>query len=147
MLVNFKETPIREYLKDPGVHAPSSISIYLHGSCHVFAIALSKLTGLPIGMIVEPRYLRQSGCYVDGLVHAFCVKPDNHDYIFDAKGWRKYADLKDEYDLHDQCESSLTDWQGCEDFFNGEVPINQLFLEETMEFIRKNYTFDFPDDI
>jgi len=67
---------------------------YLNGECHLFAIAIARLTNWKIGAITEPRAVfRDSGILsLKGLNHAFCYSPDFPDWCFDALGWRRYQD-------------------------------------------------------
>lgn len=68
-----------------------NVSHYLHGKCHLFALALHEVTGLKIGLFVDEE--RFEG--VAGLDHAFCYI--NNDYIIDAQGIRSKTEIMAEY--------------------------------------------------
>lgn len=76
---------------------------YLNGCCHIFALALSELTGLKIAAFVEDRAVIENNKTIvkDGLVHAFCLLDDQSNTIFDALGIRDVDKLNNEYNFHD----------------------------------------------
>lgn len=72
---------------------------YLHGKCHLLAIALHDITGLPMGAYLETRFHDHhdiSRGYV-ALVHAFVI--DGYDAI-DIRGRIPFGDvLKDSFHI------------------------------------------------
>lgn len=136
--VNFTKISVRDYLRDPGVHAPSEVERYLHGECHIFAIALFRLTALPILTITEPRFSYSDGRYIEGLVHAVCYDPSIPDLILDAKGWRDITHLKDEYYIHEECSYRTVDDTGCERLVCIREPLNPQAVQNTIDFIQKH---------
>lgn len=150
---------IREYLEDPGCHTPSEIDIYLNGDCDLFAIAVSRMTGWSIGIIVEPRLVIESaqvqiipsdGSLPNndkpakhtqlGLVHAFCYNDEKQDMIFDAKGWRDANSLNKEYALHADCSVHLVTEHEVINLVHPIQPLNKTRLMETITFIQRYYT-------
>ena len=136
--VDFTEITIQEYLQDPGVHAPPEIERYLYGQCHMFAIALNRLSGLPIMVITEPRFTSTEGVYITGLVHAMCFKEGDVSRVFDAKGWRSIKDIEDSYYVHPDCTWRVVTAMGCEEIVSAIVPLEEEFFEQTLEFIKKH---------
>jgi len=110
---------------------------YLNGECHLFAIAIARLTNWKIGAITEPRAVfRDSGILsLKGLNHAFCYSPDFPDWCFDALGWRRYQDVVEEYPLHPDCRlEELTQTQLFEIVYPGEE-VCESDLNEVNSFI------------
>jgi hypothetical protein len=67
------------------------IESYLHGQCHLFAVALHKVTGLPLRAAVG------WSDDIDGevLVHAWVETPEGR--VVDAAGFRSYEDVLETY--------------------------------------------------
>ncbi|MCV9964196.1 hypothetical protein OIU34_20130 [Pararhizobium sp. BT-229] len=57
---------------DDGVERTDDEELMLHGRCHLFAVALSELTGLPIGAYLDTDIETERTV----LVHAFVVDGD-----------------------------------------------------------------------
>jgi len=68
------------------------ISTYLHGRCHVFAIAMSELSGLPMRAVVTFNDDLDRFC----LVHAWVEWPDGR--ALDAAGLRDVEEMLEDYD-------------------------------------------------
>lgn len=76
---------------------------YLNGCCHIFALALSELTGLKVAAFIEDRTVTENNKVIvkDGLVHAFCLLNNQNNIIFDALGIRDVDKLNNEYNFHE----------------------------------------------
>lgn len=86
--------------------------LYLHGNCHIFAIAVSEMFGFQICCFLEPRLIEGSdgsSVCMDGLVHAYCVVDDDNELIFDALGVHSAHDLENEYHLHEDVHLEIYD--------------------------------------
>ena len=115
----------------PDVLPSSEKEDYMHGCCHIFALALAELTGLKIAAIIEKRglYLNEEknissiSMYryrhtkesikvydiKDGLVHATCLIDNKSDLIFDALGIRSIDSLNIEFDTHEETNIHIFD--------------------------------------
>lgn len=77
-----------------------NVDSYLHGYCQLMALALHKVTGLPLGVLVhEDAYLDDDGNPMNALGHAYCVMHrDGMDpLVLDARGFREHRDMLAEY--------------------------------------------------
>lgn len=76
---------------------------FLHGQCHLFALALKEASGLPIAAILDFDPNLNKVC----LAHAF-VRPHD-DYIIDLKGYREEFSLQKEFDMFEPESVSITE--------------------------------------
>lgn len=104
---------------------------YVHGRCHLFALALAQVTQYKIGIFVDEECIPDGGeTPIRGLVHAFCYVKD--DLVIDARGIRCKADLVNEFEGMamefaeldgDEAEAQLRQWMaegGCWGLQEGE---------------------------
>ena len=72
---------------------------YLNGNCNIFAVALSKITNMKIGVFIEDRVCNYK--VYDGLVHAFCFNGTLSDdsFVVDAAGSRPLKEIINEYNI------------------------------------------------
>lgn len=100
-----------------------TVDSYLHGYCQLMALALHKVTGLPLGVLVhEGAYLDDGGNPMDALGHAYCVlhREGMEPLVLDARGFREHRDMLAEYgddfdfsEAHGQeAADFLKDWMG-----------------------------------
>lgn len=124
-----------------------NVSHYLHGKCHLFALALHEATGLKIGLFVDEE--RFEG--VAGLEHAFCYIDD--EYIVDAQGIRskdeafnQYCSETWEFSEYQDDGTIIKDWMETNrlDPYENEFEKNsiKLYVEE---FINLNLHIYIPD--
>src|SRR5262245_46292848 len=76
----------------------SEIEFFMRGACPLFAIAASRLTGWPIGMLVDhSREWESFGAEkkYPFIAHVFVWTPDGD--VFDVKGIRSLRELKEEF--------------------------------------------------
>ncbi len=99
---------------------------YSWGQCHVFAVALHRLTGWPIHLVLDdgdPYWVdpNDDQNWIASTVHAFCV--DDQDRFWDIKGIRPRNDVHPEmmafWDIADYnsrllySEDDLKEFVGC----------------------------------
>lgn len=76
-------------------------SHYLYGSCHLFALVYSEVTGAEIGCLMSESefYSESEQQYFSEvfLDHAFCFHPENKNLIIDAKGIRYLTEIEAQY--------------------------------------------------
>jgi hypothetical protein len=89
---------------------------YLYGSCHLFALELSKLTGFKVGAIFEDIDEGKSA-----LVHAFCYHPENSDWVIDCRGVVEKSFIWDDY---------TSDSLGVEEIENAKDILNEWINDE-----------------
>jgi hypothetical protein len=80
---------------------------YLHGNCHVFALALARLSGLSLGAFVDFNDDLERDC----LVHAFVIDSAGGDKaIIDIRGWRSFTadDCVNEFPCGFPCFTTLS---------------------------------------
>ncbi|AXH59806.1 hypothetical protein [Pseudomonas amygdali] len=98
-----------------------NVDTYLHGYCQLMALALHKVTGLPLGVLVhEGAYLDDGGNPMDALGHAYCVmhREGMEPLVLDARGFREHGEMLAEYgdefdfsEVHGQeATDFLKDW-------------------------------------
>lgn len=102
------------------------IAEFSEGSCHVFALAVHRMTGWPMHVVLdhgEPYWVDPEDCdnWIPSVIHVFCV--DESDRFWDIQGCRPrdevYREMTDwmniiEYDsdlIHD--EAALSIYVGC----------------------------------
>lgn len=71
-----------------------SVDNYLYGRCHIFALVVSQINNLKIGVLIDNEPLH----YTNGLPsleHAFCYI--NDDLIIDARGIKSKKEIIQEY--------------------------------------------------
>ncbi len=76
--------------------SPTEINDYTSGNCHVFAVALHRMTGWPIHLVLDdgdPYWVdpEDDSSWIASTVHAFCV--DGQDQFWDIKGVRPRNDI------------------------------------------------------
>ncbi|MBB4867569.1 hypothetical protein HNP46_006483 [Pseudomonas nitritireducens] len=104
---------------------------YVHGRCHLFALALAKATQYKIGIFVDEDCIPEDGdTPIRVLVHAFCYVKD--DLVIDARGIRCKVDLENEFEgmamefaelEGEAAEAQLQQWMaegGCCSLLEGE---------------------------
>jgi hypothetical protein len=89
----------------------AKMSFFLHGQCHLFAIALKRLTGLPLAGVLDfdAEYLTTY------LMHAFVEV--NDDLILDVAGIRSSESMMKDFMYWDPepcnfAEKELLKWEG-----------------------------------
>lgn len=133
---------IEEYLSDPGWDTPPEIEKYLNGSCHLFAIALSRMTGWKILVITEPRVidgLPDDDFIRPGLVHAMCAIPGKKDTVFDAKGGRHIDDIVLEYGVLENCTHEIVSEDTVYKIVNPDKMIAESEIATVMDFLKHYY--------
>ena len=100
-----------------------TVGSYLHGYCQLMALALSKVTGLPLGVLIQnDAFLDEDGNPMDALGHAYCIveREGQDPLVLDARGYREHsqmlAEYGDEFDFSEahgkQAADFLKDWMG-----------------------------------
>ena len=71
---------------------------FLHGKCHLLAVALNELTGLPLGAYLDEAWVETPDGHVEMvvLVHAFVVDGDE---AIDIRGRVPLEDVLEEFDF------------------------------------------------
>lgn len=131
-----------------------SVSNYLYGSCHLFALVLSEVYGYEIGCTMENDGMG-SDTY---LVHAYCYFPENPDLIIDAGGIRDKENVLAEYPISfletfeiGNAKDILTSWMNDkglsnfgDDYLPTEPELSIVFENEKeliINFIKENDRF------
>lgn len=95
---------------------PADIEQYCYGQCHMFAVALHRLTGWPIHLVLdddEKHWIdpNDDDNWIPATVHAFCI--DDQDRFWDVKGIRGrnevYAELTSWVNIADYRSETLWD--------------------------------------
>lgn len=103
----------------PSNAQPDEIDRYCYGECHVFAVALHRLTGWPIHLVLDDdeKYWvdpDDDDNWIPATVHAFCV--DDQDRFWDIKGIRGrnevYAELTSWVNIGDYRSETIWDEDG-----------------------------------
>src|SRR5207253_1978164 len=77
---------------------------YLHGECHIFALALQEISGLPLYAITDTDWNIEAQC----LVHAG-VKYQGG--LIDVKGFREFSAIYDEFEAFEPEESAIEEME------------------------------------
>ena len=77
---------------------------FLHGQCHLFAIALHRLTGLPLAGAIDIDFYNESHTY---LLHAYVEL--NNEMIIDVAGVRTRKSMLADFDHVDPALSYFTE--------------------------------------
>lgn len=115
----------------PDVLPSSEKEDYMHGCCHIFALALAELTNLKIAAFLEKRAVfnnedgtkssiplyyynretaaRQYDEIGEGLVHAVCLVDTTSDLIFDALSIRNVSQLDQLYEIREDTYLKIYD--------------------------------------
>ena len=116
---------------------------YLHGRCHLMALALVEEAGLQCGVLLD----LESGYTDDGepipaLDHAFCEMGQGlEDYVVDARGGRQRTEVLEEYNqgfepevvIGSAAEELIRHWIATgllEDYLPGEHEALALYVQE-----------------
>lgn len=120
---------------------------YLHGRCHLMALALAEEAGLQCGVLLD----LESGYTDDGdpitaLDHAFCeMGQGREDYVVDARGGRHRTEVLEEYNqgfvpevmVGSEAEELIRRWIATgllEDFLPGEREALALYVKQLKTF-------------
>lgn len=106
---------------------------YLHGQCHVFALALHLEFGFPMVYSID-EYDLERECEV--LIHAFCL---HGHYAVDVRGYMHSDDILDDFDYNSPYNTEVS----VEDlpiFLKREFIFqhSEEQLSEVCEFVKKN---------
>lgn len=106
---------------------------YLHGECHIFALALHLEFGYPIQLAIDAFDLEIES---ERLIHAYCIKDDK---AVDVRGLVNIGEILDDFDYNEPYHMNVNK-EGLlkliKDGFLHEPEENQL--EEVISFIRNN---------
>jgi hypothetical protein len=75
---------------------------FLHGNCHLFAVALHRLTGLPLRAILDVDMWTEQTV----LAHAFVVDGEQ---AIDIRGRIEMTDVGDEFETNDPWETDISE--------------------------------------
>ena len=100
-----------------------TVETYLHGNCQLMALALSKVTGLTLGVLLqEDAFWNDDGVPMMALGHAYCLleREGEPTLALDARGFREHdemlAEYGDQFDFFEvrgqQASDILRDWIG-----------------------------------
>lgn len=121
----------------------ASIRYYMEGACPSFAIALHRLTGLPLFMLVDEAAIEKwNGEEFPVVAHVFVMTPDRS--VIDASGIRHLSEVIDHYhdladpQVHQLGLQELKKWMGEErplcEYDPGEI-------QEAIQLIRRDPRF------
>ncbi len=81
------------------VFARYCVADYLHGRCHLFAVAASHALGLDLLLVIDPEPVDDDldSLPFPVLCHAVCRLPDDTQTVIDAGGCRLLQHVIDEY--------------------------------------------------
>lgn len=110
-----------DFVIHKGAEHDRTVEVYLHGDCHLMALALSKVSGIPLGvMIEEDAFWTDDGVPMNALNHAYCIleRDEGESLVLDARGFRLRSETREEYAFESDCtelqgslaESILHDW-------------------------------------
>lgn len=116
---------------------------YLHGRCHLMALALAEEAGLQCGVLLdlESGYT-EAGEPISALDHAFCEMGQGlDDYVVDARGGRYRTEVLAEYNqgfvpevmVGSEAEGLIREWIAAgllEDYRPGEREALALYIQE-----------------
>jgi hypothetical protein len=150
--------PIKEHLyvhdwqhlsvhEDFVVFGQYCVDDYLHGRCHLMALAIREQTGLQCGVILD----LESDYDADGeplaaLDHAFCeLGQAMEGYVIDARGVRSRLEIQEEYNQAlepelisgPEAENLIREWIATallEDFLPGEHEALVLYVEALQKY-------------
>lgn len=119
------------------------IDDYLHGRCHLMALALTEETGLQCGVLLDLESGHtDEGEPVPALDHAFCEMGQGlEDYVVDARGGRHRTEIMEEYNqafepevlVGAEAEALIRQWIATgllEDYRPGEREALGLYIQE-----------------
>jgi hypothetical protein len=75
---------------------------FLHGNCHLFAVAMHHLTGLPLRAVLDVDMWTEQTV----LVHAFVVDGEQ---AIDIRGRIDLADIAEEFETNDPWETDISE--------------------------------------
>ena len=88
---------------------PLTVENYLYGSCHLFALALSEITGWKVGALFNDARELENDETSFYLEHAFCYHPEKEDMVVDCRGILKLDEVWDEYADINGCSLEIKD--------------------------------------
>lgn len=88
---------------------PLRVENYLYGSCHLFALALSEITGWEVGALFNDARELENDETSFYLEHAFCYHPEKEDMVVDCRGILKLDEVWDEYADINGCSLEIKD--------------------------------------
>jgi hypothetical protein len=92
---------------------------YLHGRCHIFALALHEVFGYKMELFWDTEAWFDDGETIDtALVHAYCI--DSKGNLFDARGKVTRKLIEDDYE-YNESEFSITTKSHLEKLMNQGV--------------------------
>lgn len=150
---------IQEYLLDPCCNPPPEVERFLHGDCHLFTIAVHRLTGWQILAITEPRFVipdtepnvthheqppkpkneNPPRTVEPGLVHAFCCPSLSDNKIFDAKAVRSLQVMMQDYTPHPAFGMGCYSPTELYNIVHPGKAIDEIEMAEAMMFVRLYY--------
>lgn len=120
-----------------------TIEDYLHGRCHLMALALAEEAGLQCGVLLDLESgFSEDGEPITALDHAFCEMGQGLDgYVVDARGGRYLTEVLGEYNqgfepevmVGSEAEGLIRRWIAAgqlEDYQPGERTALALYVQE-----------------
>lgn len=105
---------------------------YLHGHCAVFALALHKVFGYPICiLLINESFPAPVPNDEKGIAHAFCEMDEN---AIDASGVKSLSDMLEKYYFHERV--NYTEDQMINHNYQGKKLISKSETNKAIEFIK-----------
>jgi hypothetical protein len=107
---------------------------YLHGHCAVFALALHKVFGYPICiLLINESFPVPVPNDEKGIAHAFCEMDEQ---AIDASGVKSLSDMLEKYYFHERV--NYTEAQMNDHIYQGKKIICKSETDKAIEFIEKS---------